>query len=434
MRRIDYALRLARRFLQCLRDEGWSATWARTRRWWRMARSGQLPSIAPEVTGTLTFQGGWDVHGFWLESAEKSSFRISAPPMLRQRRKVALIGDLNLPQCRKYRVEQLSEIFHEAGVEYIFAHYEDLPRSMDILQDSSHLVLYRLRSSALVTRHLYEARRLRLPVLYDIDDPLFSIPAYTDYRNMSALPPEMVKGFLADAPFYAEVMNLADAVSVSTPALQDHARDFTARPVYLRRNFADRGSLSAKVQQGTSETDAFRLCFASGSQGHEVDFAEISGQIARFLAQNRNRRLVVLGHFDRSHLPQALRGQIECHPFSGYAAYLEHLSRCDAAIMPLTDDLFNRCKSGVRVIDAASVGVPSLVGRVSDMQAMVEDGVTGRVLGDGADWAAALEDLATEKGLAQELGQQARKALETRWSARLDDPVIDPELVRWVAA
>lgn len=434
MKRIEYSLRLARRFLQCLRDEGWSATWTRTRLWWRLTRSGQLPSIAPEVTGALAFQGGWDVHGFWLESAEKSGFQISTAPVLRQRRKVALIGDLNLPQCRKYRVEQMSEIFHEAGVEYIFSHYEDLPRSMDILQDSSHLLLYRLRSSALVTRHLYEARRLRLPVLYDIDDPLFSIPAYAGYGNMAALPPDMVKGFLADAPFYAEVMNLADVVSVSTPALQEHARTFTTRPVYLRRNFADHNTLAATVPQGARDDGLFRVCFASGSQGHEVDFAEISGQVARFLARDRKRRLVILGHFDRSHLPQALRGQVECHPFTGYTSYLGHLARCNAAIMPLADDLFNRCKSGVRVIDAASVDVPSLVGRVSDMQAMVEDGVTGRVLGDGADWVTALEDLARDPGLARDLGRQARKSLEDRWSARLDPPVIDPELVRWVAA
>ncbi|WP_168161454.1 glycosyltransferase [Oceanicola sp. S124] len=363
-----------------------------------------------------------------------SGFRVAAPPRLAQRRKVALIGDLNLPQCRKYRVEQLAEIFHEAGAEYIFAHYEDLPRCMDILQDATHLLLYRLRGSPIVTRHLYEARRLRLPVLYDIDDPLFSIPAYAGYGNMAALPGDMLQGFLAEAPFYAEMMNIADAVSVSTPALQEHARDFTCRPVFLRRNFADLATLGAPQPNGPRAGDAFRVCFASGSRGHEIDFAEVSRDLARFLAGDSRRRLVILGHFDRKHLPQALRQQVECHPFTGYAAYLTHLSGCDVAVMPLADDLFNRCKSGVRVIDAASVGVPAIVGKVSDMQAVVENGVTGRVLGPGRDWASALEDLARDPALCRDMGNRARQTLEQRWSARLDLPVVDPEMLRWIAA
>ncbi|MBR9763631.1 MAG: glycosyltransferase family 4 protein [Rhodobacteraceae bacterium] len=434
MRQITYCLRLARRFLHMVRDEGWVRTWSHSRVWLGHRWRGRHPSIAPEVTGTLAYQGAWDVQAFWQESAVKSGFQIASPPALMQRRKVALIGDLNLPQCRKYRVEQLGEIFQEAGVDYIFAHHEDLPRCMDILQDASHLMLYRLRSSPTITRHLYEARRLRLPILYDIDDPLFSVPAYASYGNMAALPPEQVRGFLAGAPFYAEVMNLADAISVSTPALQDHARAFTNRPVFLRRNFADRTTLGVTPRHGPRDGSGFRICFASGSHGHEVDFAEISPDLARFLAHDPARRLVILGHFDRRRLPQALRGQIECHPFAGYASYLGHLAGCDAAVMPLADDLFNHCKSAVRVIDAASVGLPSLVGRVSDMQAVVEDGVTGRVLGPGGDWAAALEDLARAPGLAREMGRQARQRLEQRWTARLDAPVIDPAMLRWVCA
>ena len=126
-------------------------------------------------------------------------------------------------------MEQLAEVMALAGAEYSFAHYEDLPRCMDILQDATHLFLYRLRSHPAVTRHLYEARRLRLPVLYDIDDPLFSVPAYAGYQNMTALPHDLQQHFLAEAPFFAEVMNLADAVSVSTPALRARTRGISPR-------------------------------------------------------------------------------------------------------------------------------------------------------------------------------------------------------------
>ncbi|KAA2312989.1 hypothetical protein DL237_15865 [Pseudooceanicola sediminis] len=426
------------RFFYYLRREGWRSTLRRTRFWFKLANVGHRPSIAPEVTsGGLhtAFAAVDDIQSFWTESAEKSAFQIATPPVLHQKRKVAMIGDLNLPQCRKYRVEQIAEVLAEAGTEYAYSHYEDLPRCMDIMQDATHLTLYRLRSHRDVSRHLYEARRLRLPILYDIDDPLFSVPAYATYGNMDALPGDFKTRFMAEAPGYADVMNMADVISVSTPALQDHAREFTRRPVFLRRNFADRATLDASTPDvPRAAQGGFRICFASGSHGHEVDFAVIEADVMRFLARDKLRKLVILGHFDKTRLPPEIRDQVETHPFSGYADYLAHLASCHAAIMPLADDIFNRCKSGVRVIDASSVGVPSLVGKVSDMAALVDDGVTGRVLGTSGNWAAALEDLANDPKLARKMGQTARKQLENRWSARLDMPVIDPEMVRWMTA
>lgn len=428
MRHVTLCLRLARRFAHFLREEGLRPTLRRSLAWLRRNR------LQPAPTGAVGPGIGWDVQSFWTESARKSAFRIATPPRLTQRRKVAMIGDLNLPQCRKYRVEQPVELLREAGTDYAFSHFQDLPRCMDILQDATHLFLYRLRSGPEVTRHLYEARRLRLPILYDIDDPLFSVPAYAGYGNMAILPPELQQHFIREAPFYADIMNQADVISVSTPALQEHARSFTPRPVFLRRNFADEATLAAPRPDGRRDRAGFRICLASGSRGHEADFAVIARDVARFLARDRGRRLVILGHFDRALLPEEILPQIETHPFTDYRSYLEQLATCDLALMPLADDLFNRCKSGVRVIDAASVAVPSLVGTVSDMAAHVTDGVTGRVIGPGASWAQALEDMATTPGLAAEMGRTARRELEHHWSARLDNPVVDPELMRWIAA
>tara|TARA_R110000737_G_scaffold191197_2_gene212647 strand:- start:715 stop:2031 length:1317 start_codon:yes stop_codon:yes gene_type:complete len=426
------------RFFYYLRREGWRSTLVRTRSWLKLSRSGRRASIAPGVTAIgpqSHFDATNDIQSFWAESARLAAFQIAAPPLLHQRRKVAMIGDLNLPQCRKYRVEQLAEVFAETGCEYAYSHYEDLPRCMDIMQDATHLTLYRLRSHRDVSRHLYEARRLRLPILYDIDDPLFSVPAYATYGNMDALPGEFKTRFMAEAPAYADVMNMADVISVSTPALQAHAQQFTQRPVFLRRNFADRSTLDQhRPESNQTENNGFRLCFASGSHGHEVDFAVIEQDVLRFLTRDRSRKLVILGYFDKTRLPEDIRDQLETHPFSTYADYLGRLASCDVAIMPLADDLFNRCKSGVRVIDASSVGVPSLVGKVSDMAALVRDGITGRVLGEGADWAIALEDLARDRKLARSMGQSAREWLEQRWSARIELPIIDPDMVKWVTA
>ena len=424
------------RFFRAVREEGWGAALARTRAYLTMRFSGAGRSVfgRGHSSGTGTY-----LSGFWQEIAQKDAFHVSqAPALLTNARRIAMIGDLNLPQCRKYRVEQPAELWAGLGVEYSHAHYQDIPRSVATLQNATHLMFYRTQNTELTAMYLYEARRLRLPVLYDLDDPLFSVSAYETYENMKALPGTMKAHFLAEAPKYLGAMNQADIVTVSTPGMAEHTRAYTARPVHFRRNFADQATLAAAEAALTGAprdlAAPFRVAFASGSMGHEVDFALISDDIAAFLDADPHRQLLILGHFDSKLLPEALRGRVEAHAFTTYDRYLETLASADCAVMPLTDDLFNRCKSAVRVIDAAAVAVPSLVGEVSDMANMVRDGETGRVLGPGASWRDALEALARDRAATHGMGQAARADLQANWTPRPGLPIVEQEIIDWVRA
>ncbi len=371
--------------------------------------------------------------------ADARTFSVTRPPaLLSAKRTVAMIGDLNLEQCKKYRVLQLEELWAAVGVDYRFSHFQDVPRCLSIMQDATHLMLYRLPRHDLVTMYLYEARRLRLPILYDIDDPLFSVEAYATYGNMQVLPPELKNHFLAQAPLYLDVLNGADVTSFSTPGLRDHAATLSPRPGFVRRNFADRATLeSGRVamdfaKDAKTATDVFTLCVASGSQGHEVDFQTIMPEVEGFLSAASNRKLLVLGHFRTELLSAAVQDRIEIRPFTDYDTYLRHLAMADVAVMPLADDLFNRCKSGVRVIDAAAVGVPSIVGTVGDLATLIKPGQTGFIANTHSDWSAALDQLAQDRKAANQMGRNARLELENIWAARASDPIVDPEMISWV--
>lgn len=432
------ALKLARRdrfdrFVEVCRTEGWRAALRAAARHLRMARHGHVPTVVAPAEPQAQGPGRHALAGLWADLAEKNAFHVSGPSAVhRRRRRVAMIGDLNLPQCRKYRVEQLEEIWAAADVGYGYAHYEDIPRCLDLLQSATHLMIYRLGHSALVEMYLYEARRLRLPVIYDIDDPLFSVSAYETYGNKSAMPPDLHRHLVDQSPSYLSVMNQADLLSLSTPGLTALAECHTPRPAFLRRNFADRATLETGRRIGRAKAgDGFTLAFASGSLGHEVDFLTIADDLEAFFERRSDARLLLLGRFDRARLPKALRSRARAVPFGEYAGYLGALASADCAILPLADDAFNACKSGVRVIDAASVGVPSVVGTVGDGGAMVRDGHTGLVVSPGpGGWRAALDRLADDPAGTADMGRAARDDLERRWSATTGMPVIAPELVR----
>lgn len=433
LRKILFRRDTLRAFFRVLKAEGPMGTWRRGRAFLRRTQATTWSSGPPPENHPFPLIQFWsDMSSANVAATQK------APALLTKKRVVAMIGDLNLPQCKKYRIEQLGEMWASVDVEYRYSHYQDTPRCQDILQTATHLMFYRLQRHDLVTGYMYEARRLRLPILYDIDDPLFSIDAYSSYGNMNVLPAELKNHFLAQAPLYLDILNSADVTSFSTPGLRDHARTMSPRPAFVRRNFADKDTLDAgRLAQEASAadkaaSDAFTLCFASGSQGHEVDFQTIAPQVEAFLDADAKRKLLVLGHFRADLLSTALQDRVECLPFTDYAAYLDNLAKADVAIMPLADDLFNRCKSGVRVIDAASVGVPSIVGTVSDMASMIQPNVSGFVAKTPEDWGTALENLARDKSLAAEMGRKSRLILEETWSARAAEPVVNSAMIDWV--
>jgi len=428
---------LVKRFSQSVREEGFGQAARKTRAYLTMVLRNR-GRTALSAAGSRMQSNEHYMDGIWQELAKGEAFHVlSAPAALSRNRKIALIGDLNLPQCRKYRIEQLAEFWQSRGVDIVHAHYQDLPRCVNAMQDATHLFEYRLQSGPLMAMYRYEARRLRLPVLYDLDDPLFSVSAYESYSNMSLIEPELKAHFLAEAPKYLEAMNGSDILTVSTPGMADHARLYTRRPVHIRRNFADAVTLAegqrAIETRGSRETgQPFRVVFASGSRGHEADFAIIQDQVVAFLDGAANRRLMILGHFDERLLPESLRGRIEKHAFSTYDAYLRILAQADCALMPLTDDIFNQCKSAVRVIDASAVGVPSIVGTVGDMCNVTVDGRTGLVVKDGTGWLRALETLAGDRDQAAEMGRSARRDIETRWAGGEGAHIVSPDVIEWV--
>ena len=232
------------------------------------------------------------LHGIWQSLAQEEGFHIlAAPAVQHKRRHIALVGDINLPQCRKYRVEQLAAFWQDRGVGFEYAHYQDVPRAARVMQNATHLMEYRLQTTPVTEMLRYEARRLRLPILFDLDDPLFSVSAYETYGNMKAVDPALKAHFLGEAPKYLSMMNGADLLTVSTPGMAEHTRLYTQRPVFVRRNFADAETLEAgraAMDARAADDGLFRVAFASGSQGHEIDLAEIIQPLSAFITADPN--------------------------------------------------------------------------------------------------------------------------------------------------
>lgn len=349
---------------------------------------------------------------------------------LLRRPKIVMCGDFNVPQCLRYRGTGMGELVAQMDADFTcFTHYQ-LEATVSELQTASSLIIYRLQCNHVFNVLLYEARRLGIPVFYDIDDPLFSIECISDYGNIDFTPLLNRSAMMLEACAYGVAMSSCDYLIASTPRLAQEMARYARRPAFVRRNFPSQQSIeNGEVLAPRGENEHPVLIFPSGSFGHEADLNAIAEELVRFFAGAPQAKLRIVGQFRPETLDKRLRKYAEFVPFLEYEQYVAALSAATAILLPLADERFNRCKSGVRFIDTASIGGVTIASAVGDYPNMIEDGVNGVLVENSTDWCAVLNRVVGDEALRNKIRRGARKSLRETFSSRLDWPVVDPKLV-----
>lgn len=325
---------------------------------------------------------------------------------------VAVIGDLNLPQCKKYRVLQKQEALEGLGVTCEHSHWEDVPRSLTLLQISSFVIFYRMQLTGHFRIYLDECERLRVPTAYDIDDPIFSKTIYGTNPNLQHLNPAEARSLLASSDRHLHALQACDSVIVSTPRLAEEVRKLGHQQVFLWRNAIDRETLhAAQLANGRPsrrQNGSVRLVYASGSRAHEADFREIESVILRLLSEFPALRFTVIGFLDLPQTFAPFRDRIAIRPFSDYNTYIAELGSSDVAAIPLVPDDFNDCKSAIRQMEAAVVAVPSVASQIGDFANLIVHGENSMLASTSDDWYRHLRALITDAERRHVMGTVAR--------------------------
>lgn len=326
---------------------------------------------------------------------------------------VAVIGDLNLPQCKKYRVLQKQEALDSLGVTCEYCHWEDAPRALDLLQISSFVIFYRTQSTGPFRIYLDECTRLRVPTAYDIDDPIFSKAIYSTNPNLHHLHPAEAKNLLASSDRHLHALQACDYAIVSTPRLAKEVHKLGHQEAFLWRNAIDRETLyAAQLANGRPsgrQNSSVSLVYASGSRAHEADFREIESVMLQLLSEFPELRFSVVGFLDLPKTFARFRDRISIKPFSDYNEYIAELRSSDVAVIPLVPDAFNDCKSAIRQMEAAIVAVPSVASRIGDFANVVVHGENGMLASTTDDWYQHLRALVSDAERRHIMGAAARE-------------------------
>lgn len=234
--------------------------------------------------------------------------------------------------------------------------------------DAIHDVLARRSLDALVVQRdalvevdgagaLAEARRRGVRIVAELDDDMFS-------REAEALVGSARVGAVR------QLLGLADTVIVSTPALADRVRSHltTSADVVVTENLVDDGAWGGAPPQITYSPSSTVRWVYWGTPSHQDDLELLEAAFRALARGEVVHTLDVIGvTTEPSDWYNVIRVPPGKHLYRDFAAWLRTTAverGWHGGLAPLVNSGFNSCKSDLKALEYAMLGLPCLVGDV----------------------------------------------------------------------
>ena len=223
-----------------------------------------------------------------------------------------------------------------------------------LARDADVLVCQRHAAPDLATaeRLIAHCRAHGIRLVYDLDDDLVSIPpTHPEAARLGDLAAVVLRLLLA-----------ADVVWLATPALK--ARFASVRPdAEVIANLHDDRIWQARPQPRHVRTEPVRILYM-GTATHDEELAFLRPVAETILQRHGSRvRFDVVG-VAGGEIPECFHRLVpEAGPSTQvYPGFVEWFTRqsWDIAVSPLVNGPFNRCKSAIKLLDYAALGLPTV--------------------------------------------------------------------------
>jgi hypothetical protein len=265
-----------------------------------------------------------------------------------------------------YRCDNLGHALRQLGHTVWLGHVSGLPwrERWDVV------VFHRPRAGWRLAALQAWLRRRGTRTVADVDDLVFD-PSLAQHS------PGVVNGlvslnatarqFLAHRQALAGVGN----ITVSTSPLMEHATHLfkQARVAVVPNAVHWRWHA---MQPQTVPRQPGLMCYLPGTRSHDRDFAVVAGALQRVLARHSQAHLRVTGPLNFA--LDARPGQISHQPKLPFEEFHTGLLGASVNLAPLEDTPFTRCKSAVKVMEAAWWNIPTVCSSWPDAQRFAQAG------------------------------------------------------------
>lgn len=334
--------------------------------------------------------------------------------------KVAIIAELSIPQCKKYRVIQKQEMLEELGIPCSVTSWTDSNEAKKQISLASLVIFYRVPGFDSVMDLIAECRRLNIKTLWDVDDLIFDEDVLKTSSTINSLEPAEKEGVINGAKLYRQAMLACNEGIASTSGLAKAMKEAGLETVYVVENALDDETLAAarsiEGRLKKQEDGLIRIIYGSGTKTHNIDFLEAAPALANILKENPNVRFRIIGYLELPEYFDEVQSQIERIPFCNYTEYLAYLSECDISIAPLENFVFNDAKSNIKYLEASITKVASICSPRAAFADVIVNGENGFLADNEQQWHEAFDTLIQNSELRDSMAQAAYRTVTETYS------------------
>jgi GT2 family glycosyltransferase/glycosyltransferase involved in cell wall biosynthesis len=285
----------------------------------------------------------------------------------------------------------------------------DAETALDYRPDVIATQRYAVPDAASAERMAAHCRRHGITLLYDLDDDLINIPPeHPEYAELRL-----------KAGVVRQMVGAADAIWVSTPALRASVARAGRAATVVPNALDERiwSPFAAPAQR--PPVGALRIVYI-GTATHDADFAAVEPALERLIEAGHGQiGFDMVGISAKSGLPAWVnRLSPTVHAIASYPGFVNWATQMrgwDIGIAPLVDSPFNRCKSAIKTMDYAALGLPVLASDIPVFRGSLADGPGGMLVENTPNaWYAALALLAGDPRRRQTLAEGARATFAAR--------------------
>ena len=336
--------------------------------------------------------------------------------------KVVILANVDLRQCTHYQVQQKEQLLEALGREYEVYPNSEVDAFISALPGASAAIFYRLPAFPMNVRAIEVARAMAIPTYYDIDDLIFNSNEYPEpFETYGSITHTFYDSLQFGVPLFRAAMALCDYGIASTTSLAEHMKPVVRKhEVYILPNGLDNRNLPflysppARVRKDGS----IMIFYGSGTKAHNSDFIDLVGPaLLKIMTQYPQVKLMIVGYLtlDKGFDPFGNR-IIRIGWAPNIVSYWSLLTEADINIAVLGRYATTDAKSEIKWLEAAALGIPSVVSGTARYREVLDDGVDALIADDPESWARALERLVVDAGLRARIAHCAREKAAALYS------------------
>ena len=299
--------------------------------------------------------------------------------------------------------EQDDKIFYQLGnlptKLYIFLK-SAWKRWIDVIRANKYDIIFIQREAFMTGTIFFEnqLKKKKVKIIYDFDDAIW-IPNIS--KNNKKLE------WLKNPSKTSQLIAIADLVIAGNNYLVDYTRKFNNNvqliPTTIDTNYHKRKNTNKKN----------RICIGWTGSHTTIQHFEHAVPFLEKLKQKYGDTIYfkIIGDENYINIQLGIKGikwrlQDE----------IDHLSEIDIGIMPLPDDEWAKGKCGLKGLQYMALEIPCVMSPVGVNIEIVSDGVNGFLAKNENEWVEKISLLIENPDLRKQIGTEARKTVESRYS------------------